>query len=61
MGLPPNYPETVDPAILKSVQDKLTKQGHMEIITFFFSQPEILVAIATKGKVLRMLMKLIFD
>ena len=28
------YTETIGPAILKSVQDKLIKQGHKELITF---------------------------
>ena len=41
--------ETLDLAILKRFQDNLIKQGHGERIVFF-SQPEILVAIATKEK-----------
>ena len=49
-GKRPVYLESVDPAILIRVQDKLIKQGHEEIITFSFSQPEILVARATKEK-----------
>ena len=49
-GLAPVYPVTIDPATLKSVQDKLIKQGHKKIIAYTFSQDEILVAIATKEK-----------
>ena len=49
-GLAPVYPVTTDPAILKSVQDKPVKQGIKKTIILSFSQPEILVAIATKEK-----------
>ena len=50
-GKPSVYPQTLSPAILKSGQDELIKQGHKKIIiSFFFSQQEILVAIATKSK-----------
>ena len=49
-GLTAVYPVKIDSAILKSVQDKLIKQGHKEMITFSFSQPEILVAITSKAK-----------
>ena len=52
---PSIYTKTLDPAILKSVQDKLIRQSIKEIINIILSQPEILAAEATKEKFIRTL------
>ena len=42
--------QILDPATLKSVQNKLIKQATKEKLTLFFRRPQLLVPIATKKK-----------